>query len=182
MKFMIASDIHGSAYWCRELLTAWEREGAERLIQLGDILYHGPRNELPRDYAPQEVAAMLNPLRSQILCVRGNCDAEVDQMVLDFPIMAEYAVLAVGSRLLYLTHGHVHNTDNPPLIAPGDLLIHGHTHVPAWERFGVENLYCNPGSVSLPKKKSAHGYMLLTDTLLEWKTMTGECFHTENIG
>ena len=106
MKYMIASDIHGSAFWCREMLKAFEREGADRLILLGDVLYHGPRNDLPEEYAPKKVIEMLNPLAQKILCVRGNCDADVDQMVLKFPIMAEYAVMPVGKRLVYMSHGH----------------------------------------------------------------------------
>lgn len=104
MKWMIASDLHGSAYYCRALLQAWDREQADRLILLGDLLYHGPRNDLPREYAPKEVLAMLNQRKEGLLCVRGNCDSEVDQMVLEFPILADYGVLALGGRLLYLTH------------------------------------------------------------------------------
>ena len=104
MKFFIASDIHGSAYYCRRMLDAWKREGADRLVLLGDILYHGPRNDLPKDYAPKEVFAMLNEVKDSIFCVRGNCDADVDQMVLEFPIMATYAILTQGSRLVYAAH------------------------------------------------------------------------------
>ena len=108
MKFLIASDIHGSAYYCEQLLQAFECEQAARLLLLGDILYHGPRNDLPRDYAPKKVIAMLNGMADTILCVRGNCDTEVDQMVLAFPILADYAVLPAGERLVYVTHGHQH--------------------------------------------------------------------------
>ena len=132
MKLMIASDLHGSAYYTHQLLDAWDREGAPRLFLLGDILYHGPRNDLPEGYAPKEVLAMLNKRRDRIFCVRGNCDGEVDQMVLDFPIMADYAVLTEGERLIYATHGHVYNTAHLPPLQPGDILLHGHTHVPAW--------------------------------------------------
>ena len=109
MKWMIASDLHGSALYCKKMIEAFEREGADRLLLLGDLLYHGPRNDLPEGYAPKEVIPLLNSLRPKLLCVRGNCDAEVDQMVLDFPILADYAVLPVGGRLVYATHGHVHN-------------------------------------------------------------------------
>lgn len=118
MKWMIASDLHGSAYYCRALLQAWDREQADRLILLGDLLYHGPRNDLPREYAPKEVLAMLNQRKESLLCVRGNCDSEVDQMVLAFPILADYGVLALGGRLLYLTHGHVFHKDHLPA-SPG---------------------------------------------------------------
>ena len=110
MKLMIASDIHGAAGYCRDLLAAWDREGADRLLLLGDVLYHGPRNDLPLGYAPKEVIALLNARKDKIFCVRGNCDTEVDQMVLEFPILADYAVFTAGTRLIYATHGHVYNT------------------------------------------------------------------------
>ena len=176
MKIMVASDIHGSAYYCRKLLEAFDAESADRLLLLGDILYHGPRNALPRDYAPQEVAAMLNARRDRLLCVRGNCDAEVDQMVLSFPIMADYCVVCVGGFTVYATHGHVYNKSNMPPLAPGDILLHGHTHVPAWESVG-ENMYLNPGSVSIPKEDSPRGYMLLTEAEILWKNLDGEVYH-----
>ena len=176
MKWMIASDIHGSAYYCRKLLEAYTEEGADRLLLLGDILYHGPRNDLPRDYAPKEVIALLNERKNDIYCVRGNCDTEVDQMVLDFPILADYAVLPVGRRLVYATHGHVHNLKNLPPLAPGDVLLHGHTHIPAWAEFGAGNLYLNPGSVSIPKEGSAHSYMTLEGETFLWKTLEGEVY------
>ena len=124
MKWMIASDIHGSAYYCEKLLAAYQREQADRMLLLGDLLYHGPRNDLPEGYAPKQVIAMLNGRKEDILCVRGNCEAEVDQMVLDFPIMADYAVLTEGERLIYATHGHVYNTAHLPPLQPGDILLH----------------------------------------------------------
>ena len=155
MKLMIASDLHGSAFYCRQLLAAMEREQPDKLLLLGDILYHGPRNDLPEGYAPKEVIAMLNPLRERLLCVRGNCDTEVDQMVLDFPILA-----------------------CPPPLAKGDILLHGHTHVPAWQEFGSGNLYLNPGSVAIPKENSAHSYMMLTDSGFAWKDLEGSIYHT----
>ena len=172
MKFLIASDLHGSAYYTRLLVKAFETEKADRLILLGDILYHGPRNDLPRDYAPKEVIALLSPLRERILCVRGNCDTEVDQMVLPFPILADYAVLPVGERLCYLTHGHVFNSAHLPPLMPGDILLHGHTHVPACEEHPT-HVYLNPGSVSIPKEGSHHGYMTLEDGLFLWKDLDG---------
>ncbi len=172
MKWMIASDIHGSALYCGQLLAAYEREGAERILLLGDILYHGPRNDLPEGYAPKRVIEMLNPLRNDILCVRGNCDTEVDQMVLEFPILADYAVLALGGRLVFATHGHVYNSAHLPPLHPGDILLHGHTHIPACEECGT-HVYLNPGSVSIPKENTPRGYMTLEDGLFQWKTLAG---------
>ena len=178
MKWMIASDLHGSAYYCRKMLEAFEREGADRLFLLGDLLYHGPRNDLPREYAPKEVIPLLNGKKEKLLCVRGNCDAEVDQMVLEFPVLADYAVLPVGQRLIYATHGHIYHVKNLPPLAPGDVLLHGHTHVPAWTEFGQENLYLNPGSVSIPKEDSPHSYMTLEGNTMQWKELESSAvFH-----
>lgn len=178
MKWMIASDLHGSAYYCRKMLEAFEREGADRLFLLGDLLYHGPRNDLPREYAPKEVIPLLNGKREKLLCVRGNCDAEVDQMVLEFPVLADYAVLPVGQRLIYATHGHIYHVKNLPPLAPGDVLLHGHTHVPAWTEFGQGNLYLNPGSVSIPKENSPHSYMTLEENAMQWKELESSAvFH-----
>ena len=178
MKWMIASDLHGSAYYCRKMLEAFEREGADRLFLLGDLLYHGPRNDLPREYAPKEVIPLLNGKKEKLLCVRGNCDAEVDQMVLEFPVLADYAVLTVGQRLIYATHGHIYHVKNLPPLAPGDVLLHGHTHVPAWTEFGQGNLYLNPGSVSIPKENSPHSYMTLEENTMQWKELESSAvFH-----
>lgn len=153
MKLLIASDIHGSAYWCRKLLEVYETEKPHKLVLLGDILYHGPRNDLPREYAPKTVIALLSPLAEKILCVRGNCEAEVDQMVLPFPCMAPYSQLMVEDRTFYLTHGHHENPQNLPRLNPGDLFLYGHTHVK--EDIQVEGVRClNPGSVSIPKDGS----------------------------
>ena len=176
MKWMIASDIHGSAYYCRKLLEAYQKEGAERLLLLGDILYHGPRNDLPKEYAPKEVIAMLNDRKDEILCVRGNCDTEVDQMVLKFPILADYAVIVTEKHTIYATHGHVYNENNLPPLKKGDILLHGHTHVPKCTQH--ENyLYMNPGSVSIPKEESHHGYMILEDDRFIWKDLEGNVIH-----
>ena len=178
MKWMIASDLHGSAYYCRKMLEAFEREEADRLFLLGDLLYHGPRNDLPREYAPKEVIPLLNGKKEKLLCVRGNCDAEVDQMVLEFPVLADYAVLPVGQRLIYATHGHIYHVKNLPPLAPGDVLLHGHTHVPAWTEFGQGNLYLNPGSVSIPKEDSPHSYMTLEENTMQWKELESSAvFH-----
>ena len=179
MKIMFASDIHGSAFYCRKMLDIYEKSGASRLVILGDILYHGPRNDLPKEYAPKEVIAMLNPLKDQIYAVRGNCDTEVDQMVLEFPILADYCILTVGNRLIYATHGHHFHLDSLPPLQPGDVLLHGHTHIPAWETFGAGNLYLNPGSVSIPKAGSQNSYMSLQDKSAVWKSLDGAVYHTE---
>ncbi len=167
MKWLIASDIHGSAKWCREVLAAWERDGASRLLLLGDLLYHGPRNDLPEEYAPKEVARMLNERREGILCVRGNCEAEVDQMMLEFPVMADYALLADGERLIFSTHGHIFNQDRLPPLRKGDTLLLGHTHVPVClEREGIRIV--NPGSAAIPKAGSRHSCMTLEDGRFRW--------------
>lgn len=180
MKWMIASDIHGSAYYCRKLLEAYDQEGADRLLLLGDILYHGPRNDLPCEYAPKEVLALLNARKDSILCVRGNCDTEVDQMVLEFPILADYCLLPVKDRLIYATHGHVYNKKHMLPLKKGDILLHGHTHVPAWEDLG-EQMYLNPGSVSIPKEDSAHSYMILEEGAFLWKDLDGAVYHEYEI-
>lgn len=172
MKWMIASDIHGSAYYCQAMLDAYDREGAERLLLLGDLLYHGPRNDLPKEYAPKQVIAMLNARKQDILCVRGNCEAEVDQMVLEFPVLAEYAILTEGTHMIFATHGHVFHESHLPPLRDGDILLHGHTHVPkcvSHERY----IYMNPGSVSIPKENSHHGYMTLENGLFLWKDLDG---------
>ncbi len=159
MKLFIASDIHGSAYWCDKMLAAFDKSGAQKLVLLGDILYHGPRNDLPDDYAPKKVIAMLSPYKDRILCVRGNCDTEVDQMVLDFPILAEYALICADGVTIFATHGHKFNCDNLPPLSEGDILLHGHTHVPVIKDCGSYT-YINPGSVSIPKEGSAHSYLI----------------------
>lgn len=178
MKLMIASDVHGSSYYCRKMLDAFDREQPDKLLLLGDILYHGPRNDLPKDYAPKEVLALLNERKSHLLCVRGNCDTEVDQMVLQFPIMADYAIFYVGNRMIYATHGHNFHKNALPPLQPGDILLHGHTHIPAWESCGDNNLYLNPGSVSIPKENSTHGYMMLSEDEILWKDLEGSIYHT----
>lgn len=153
MKYIFASDIHGSAFWCEKLVEAFKKEKADRLVLLGDELYHGPRNPLPDGYDPKAVYEMLNALSDKIIAVRGNCDSEVDQMVLDFPMMTDYALLELDGKSIYLTHGHL------PVSGKSDIVISGHTHITKCEEEdGV--LYLNPGSVSMPKDKSGCGYIL----------------------
>ena len=167
MRLMIASDIHGSAKWCERMLEAHRAQAPDRLILLGDLLYHGPRNDLPEDYAPKRVIAMLNALAPAPLCVRGNCEAEVDQMVLAFPVMADYAALFIDGHTVCITHGHTHGEDNPPPLAPGDILLCGHTHVPCLRRHQGFT-YVNPGSVSIPKAGSAHSWCMLENGAMTW--------------
>jgi putative phosphoesterase len=147
---MIASDIHCSALYCRRLLERFDEEGADKLLLLGDLLYHGPRNPLPEEYDPKVVAAMLNARKQQILCVKGNCDGEVDQMMLEFPILADYCILSADNRMIFATHGHHHNENSLPMLQKGDILLHGHTHIPAMdEKYGVQLI--NPGLVARPR-------------------------------
>ena len=173
MKWMIASDIHGSAYYCSRLIEAYKTEQAERLLLLGDVLYHGPRNDLPRDYAPKKVIEMLNAMKDDIFAVRGNCESEVDQMVLQFPVLAEYALIPAGDSLIYAVHGHNYNEKNLPPLHKGDILLNGHTHVPKCVEHD-EYVYMNPGSVSIPKEDSHHGYMIFEDNVFIWKDLDGE--------
>ena len=175
MKWMIASDIHGSAAYCEKLLAAFGREQADRLLLLGDLLYHGPRNDLPQGYAPKEVIAQLSGVKDKVFCVRGNCEAEVDQMVLPFPVLADYCLLEQKGRVIFATHGHHYNLENPPLLQPGDVLLHGHTHIPAKDN-SLGFWYLNPGSVSIPKENSPHSYMTLEDGQFLWKDLDGAMY------
>jgi len=160
MRWIIASDLHGSAYYCEKLLAAFDAEQADRLLLLGDILYHGPRNQLPEGYAPMRVAEMLNDRKDQITCVRGNCDAEVDQMVLHFPIMADYCILEAEGCTIFATHGHVYNEERLPSIDREYIFLQGHTHLPVIEeREGYT--FANPGSATFAKGGFRQGYLLL---------------------
>ncbi|MGN0817646.1 MAG: phosphodiesterase [Candidatus Coproplasma sp.] len=168
MKIFFASDVHGSAKWCKEMLNAFGREGADRLVLLGDILYHGPRNPLPDEYSPKTVAELLAPYAKVITCVRGNCESEVDQMVLNFNVSADYGVIMVDGLNIHLSHGH----RAVPPVAKGDVYVTGHTHVPLnAEEDGFFHL--NPGSVSLPKENSAHGYIIYENREFIFKTLEG---------
>lgn len=173
MKLLIASDIHGDLDSASRVISAYKKEGADRILLLGDILYHGPRNDLPKTYNPKAVIALLNEYKSVIMAVRGNCDTEVDQMVLDFPILADYAVLTAGDKLIYATHGHKFGRDNPPPLKKGDFLLCGHTHIPECTDCG-DYTYLNTGSVSIPKENSWHGYIILENGSFVWKNLDGE--------
>ncbi len=175
MKIFFASDIHGSRAATELVLERLEAEQADRWFLLGDILYHGPRNDLPEGYAPKDVFALLNSCPVKPLCVRGNCDAEIDQMVLEFPIMADYALLPLeDGRCAFVTHGHLFNVVNPPPIKKGDALIHGHTHVHCAMPYDGY-VYINPGSAALPKEGQPRSYMVYENGIFTIKALeTGE--------
>lgn len=177
MKFVIASDVHGSAYYMERLMQRVEAEQPDRILLLGDLLYHGPRNDLPRDYAPKKVIPVLNNLKERIIAVRGNCEAEVDQMVLDFPCMADYATVTVEEGTLYLTHGHHHNPEHLPPLPKGTAFLSGHTHV--GRNQWVNGVLClNPGSVSIPKD-GFHSYMVYENGIFTRKDLDGECLFVQ---
>ena len=177
MKYMIASDIHGSAHWCALLRKRFYEERADKLLLLGDLLYHGARNPLPQDYSTLKTAEILNSLKEHILCVRGNCDSDVDTLVLEFPIIADFALLPAAGKTLVLAHGH----KEYGVLAEGDVLVNGHFHVPAFGQRGAY-LYVNCGSVSIPKENSPHSCLVLEDGVLLWKdVLTGEVFKKENL-
>ena len=163
MKFLVVSDIHGDHYWAQKAVDAMQAENADRLVLLGDILYHGPRNDLPSNYLPKKVIEILNPLADKILAVRGNCEAEVDQMVLKFPCMADYIYLVSGDTPFFLTHGHIYSPEKlPAVLAEGSVFISGHTHVTKdYEEGGIR--FMNPGSPSIPKENSVPSYIVIDD-------------------
>ena len=177
MKLLIASDLHGSSHFVEKLVHRIEAEQPDKILLLGDLLYHGPRNALPELYDTKAVATYLNDRKNLLLCVRGNCDTEVDQMVLDFPILADYCILELDGHTLFATHGHRYNRENPPPMGTGEILLHGHTHIP-------ENGVCgdirilNPGSVSIPKGGSKNSYMTYEKGTFCWKDLDGEVYDT----
>ncbi len=178
MKLLIASDIHGDIESAEILINVFNKEKCDKIVLLGDILYHGPRNDLPGRYAPKEVISLLNKYKDRILAVRGNCDTEVDQMVLEFPILADYAILSLDGLTVYATHGHNYNTKTPPPMAQGDILLHGHTHVIRAEKFGEENTYINPGSITLPKENCPRSYVVYEDRKFTFYNTNSEIVKT----
>ncbi len=176
MKLVVASDIHGSSYYCNLLKERFLEEKAEKLLLLGDLLYHGARNPLPKDYSTLDVAQTLNSLKDKILCVRGNCDSEVDQMVLDFPILAEFCLVDLGNVRAIATHGH-----KEIACLQGDILLNGHFHVPAFDK-RENDIYVNCGSVSIPKENSPHSYLVIENGIFTWKDVrTGNPFRQEKL-
>lgn len=184
MKLMFASDIHGVLSGCEKMLEAYLRERADKLILLGDLLYHGPRNGVPKGYDPIHVTSLLNSIKEEIICVRGNCDADVDQMVLEFPILADYAFLMVDNTNMFCTHGHIFNQDNLPPLKKGDVLLYGHTHIQSIEHWGLNGkiLAINPGSVSLPKEGNPPSYLTFEEGMFTIKSLDGEAIQTELLG
>lgn len=175
MKWLVASDLHGSAVYGEALLKAVEREAPDKVLLLGDLLYHGPRNDLPHGYQPKKVIEQLSSLDGRVLCVRGNCDSEVDQMVLPFEIMTPTMMLFVDGQLIFASHGHHYTPENPPHISERFVLLGGHTHVAGFEeREGF--VYINPGSLSIPKENTPHSYLLEENGLWTWKTTNGDVF------
>ena len=180
MKLLICSDIHGDLDSMQKIMKAYKDENADKILILGDLLYHGPRNDLPKTYAPKEVIKILNENKNLILAVRGNCDSEVDQMVLDFPILADYALLELDGLTVFATHGHHHNTLTPPPLKHNDILLHGHTHILKCEEFGNGNFYINPGSAALPKEENSRTYMIYENRTFTIKTFNGEIVLKKN--
>ena len=178
MKLLIASDIHGDIESAKIIIEAFGKNECDKILLLGDILYHGPRNDLPGRYAPKEVIALLNEYSDKILSVRGNCDTEVDQMVLNFPVLADYAILSLDGLTVYATHGHNYNTKTPPPLASGDILLHGHTHVIRAEEFGNKNTYINPGSITLPKENCPRSYIVYENRRFDFYDIEGNLVKT----
>ena len=171
MKWLIASDIHGSLYYGKKLIEQIKKEEPDKVIFLGDILYHGPRNDLPNDYNPKELIKLLNEYKDKIISVRGNCDSEVDQMVLEFPIMADYMILTINDLTIFAIHGHLYDVENIPFKGI-DVVLSGHTHVQKCDKYD-NYVHMNPGSVSIPKENSYHGYMVVVDKVFYWKDLEG---------
>ncbi|HEX3028491.1 MAG TPA: phosphodiesterase [Clostridia bacterium] len=175
MKLIFISDIHGSLFYAKKAVEAYEREQADFIVILGDVLYHGPRNPLPKEYNPKEVALLFNRYAEKIIAVRGNCDTEVDQMVLEFEIMAPYSTLLCGNRRIFLTHGHILNKENPPKLRGNDVLIYGHSHIPLAEKNG--SIYVvNPGSISMPKENNPNTYAVLEEDAFKIMDFEGNLF------
>jgi len=180
VKLLFASDLHGSAYYAEKLAERMDAEAPDKTILLGDLLYHGPRNDLPREYDPKRVTAILNGMKTKVLAVRGNCDADVDQMVLDFPIMADYIALFLEGRMIFVTHGHLFHEENLPNFNKGDMLIHGHTHLRAAADRGAY-FFLNPGSLALPKGDGIHSYAVYEDGIFTTKDADGTPLETLDI-
>lgn len=174
MKLLIASDLHGDLASVEALIGKFNDERCERILLLGDILYHGPRNNLPETYNPKGVIELLNSYADKITSVRGNCDAEVDEMVLDFPVLADYALLSLDGITVFASHGHHHSPDSPPKLSEGAVMLGGHTHLYGVREFGNNNLYLNPGSVSIPKGGNPKTFMIYENRSFVIKDFAGK--------
>ena len=180
MKLLFASDIHGDSTTCEELIQIFKTENADMLVLSGDLLYHGPRNDLPEGYNPKEVIELLNSVSNKIIAVRGNCDSEVDQMVLDFPMMADYTLIYADGIKIYVTHGHIYSPQNPLKLSDGEIMVSGHTHVLNADR--IENkIFLNPGSVSIPKENNPKTYMVYEKGEFTIKTLQGDIIKSVNV-
>lgn len=175
MKLMIISDIHGAWKDLEIALNQMDKEGADQLVILGDILYHGPRNPLPKDYDPMIVVKLLNGIKDKIIAIRGNCDSHVDQMVLEFPILSDYSWLMFEGKKFFLSHGHIYNESNMPSISSGDALFYGHTHIPETKTVNGITFF-NPGSIALPKEGHPKTYGIFDQNTITVKTMLGEVY------
>lgn len=175
MKIFFMSDIHGSLYYAKKALENFQKENADYIVILGDELYHGARNPLPKDYNPKETAQLLNKFADKIIAIRGNCDSEVDQMVLDYPVMSDYSIILYDNRRLFLTHGHIYNENNLPKLNHSDIFLYGHTHVPKAEKMGTI-FVINPGSVTFPKENSLNSYGILEKNMFRIKDLDGNVF------
>lgn len=173
MKLFFISDIHGSYYFLNQAVEKYHEEGACNIIILGDALYHGPRNPLPKEYNPQAVAGLLNEYSKNIIAVRGNCDSEVDQMLINYPMMSDYSLIFQNSKRIFLTHGHIFSPENLPKLCVGDTFIYGHTHIPLLEKKNGINII-NPGSISLPKEGNSNTYGILENNIFRIKDFTGK--------
>jgi len=180
MKLFFISDIHGSEYYLNKALERFKEEKADYIVILGDHLYHGPRNPFPQGYEPKKVTEILNSLSDKIISIRGNCDSEVDQMVLDFPMMADYSIIFYEGKKFFLTHGHIYNEKNMPKLKDNDVFIYGHTHILRAEK--VDNVFLlNPGSISLPKENNPHTYGVLEKDTFRIKDLDGNVVKEINI-
>lgn len=185
MKYFIMSDIHGSAVCCEKALEQFSSLKCDEIILLGDILYHGPRNSLPEEYNPKKVTELLNPLAGKIIACRGNCDSEVDQMVLDFPIMADYSFVVDEGKRIFCTHGHIYSPERAEgqIAVPGSMIpkikdravvFYGHTHIQVLEKNRAGIVVCNPGSVSLPKNESKAGFAVYENSKVTLFELSGK--------
>ena len=176
MKMMIASELHGSTACIKKLWKRYDEEKPDRIVLLGDLLYHGARNDLPEEYNTKEAIDLLNSKSEIITCVRGNCDSEVDAMVLDFMVEVPHMILSDSGLNIFITHGHHYNTGHLPPMNNIDIILHGHTHIPVCEEITKGKYYMNPGSVSIPKGGSDHSYMIYENRKFEWKNLDGKAY------